>query len=137
MWDSNPRAVSDTLLSREVHLTRLCQLTIFGGERGTRTPTPTARPSDFKSAAAMPIRLISPLFLVPLAGFEPTTPWFEAKYSIQLSYRGEYFTKNPTRSSAGSSTYLNPLGGVRSTSSFHTGINTSARCLIQSGFPRR
>ena len=22
-----------------------------------------------------------------LAGFEPTTPWFVAKYSIQLSYR--------------------------------------------------
>jgi hypothetical protein len=24
--------------------------------------------------------------LVHPAGFEPTTPWFEAKYSIQLSY---------------------------------------------------
>jgi hypothetical protein len=24
-----------------------------------------------------------------LAGFEPTTPWFVAKYSIQLSYRRE------------------------------------------------
>ncbi len=24
--------------------------------------------------------------LVRLAGFEPTTPWFVAKYSIQLSY---------------------------------------------------
>jgi transcription elongation factor GreB len=23
---------------------------------------------------------------VRLAGFEPTTPWFVAKYSIQLSY---------------------------------------------------
>ncbi len=29
----------------------------------------------------------NPLFwLVRLAGFEPTTPWFVAKYSIQLSY---------------------------------------------------
>ncbi len=26
------------------------------------------------------------IFLVRLAGFEPTTPWFVAKYSIQLSY---------------------------------------------------
>ena len=26
------------------------------------------------------------LFLARLAGFEPTTPWFVAKYSIQLSY---------------------------------------------------
>src|SRR5450830_1534870 len=28
----------------------------------------------------------SPLNLVRLAGIEPTTPWFVAKYSIQLSY---------------------------------------------------
>ena len=26
------------------------------------------------------------LLLARLAGFEPTTPWFVAKYSIQLSY---------------------------------------------------
>ena len=26
------------------------------------------------------------LFVVRLAGIEPTTPWFVAKYSIQLSY---------------------------------------------------
>ena len=26
------------------------------------------------------------LILVRLAGIEPTTPWFVAKYSIQLSY---------------------------------------------------
>ena len=26
------------------------------------------------------------VLLVRLAGFEPTTPWFVAKYSIQLSY---------------------------------------------------
>ncbi len=30
--------------------------------------------------------MISLLILVRLAGFEPTTPWFVAKYSIQLSY---------------------------------------------------
>jgi hypothetical protein len=26
--------------------------------------------------------------MVPAAGLEPTTPWFEARYSIQLSYAG-------------------------------------------------
>ncbi|MEY2887013.1 MAG: hypothetical protein RI913_432, partial [Pseudomonadota bacterium] len=29
---------------------------------------------------------LGPLVLVRLAGIEPTTPWFVAKYSIQLSY---------------------------------------------------
>ena len=29
------------------------------------------------------------MLLARLAGFEPTTPWFVAKYSIQLSYRRE------------------------------------------------
>jgi hypothetical protein len=34
--------------------------------------------------------------LVRLAGFEPTTPWFVAKYSIQLSYsRSRTFGANP------------------------------------------
>ena len=28
----------------------------------------------------------SPIHMVRLAGIEPTTPWFVAKYSIQLSY---------------------------------------------------
>lgn len=28
------------------------------------------------------------IFMVPPAGFKPTTPWFEARYSIQLSYGG-------------------------------------------------
>jgi hypothetical protein len=31
-------------------------------------------------------------YLVRLAGFEPTTPWFVAKYSIQLSYSRSTFT---------------------------------------------
>ena len=31
----------------------------------------------------------NPLNLVRLAGIEPTTPWFVAKYSIQLSYSRE------------------------------------------------
>ena len=29
---------------------------------------------------------LNPSYLVRLAGIEPTTPWFVAKYSIQLSY---------------------------------------------------
>ena len=33
--------------------------------------------------------LILLLLLVRLAGIEPTTPWFVAKYSIQLSYSRE------------------------------------------------
>ena len=32
---------------------------------------------------------MDPLNLVRLAGIEPTTPWFVAKYSIQLSYSRE------------------------------------------------
>src|SRR5471032_1543175 len=32
---------------------------------------------------------MGPLYLVRLAGIEPTTPWFVAKYSIQLSYSRE------------------------------------------------
>src|ERR1035437_1264995 len=36
-----------------------------------------------------PNRLIYHNQMVRLAGFEPTTPWFVAKYSIQLSYRRE------------------------------------------------
>ena len=33
--------------------------------------------------------LICKQILVRLAGIEPTTPWFVAKYSIQLSYSRE------------------------------------------------
>ena len=40
------------------------------------------------------IRRCEPLFnLVRLAGIEPTTPWFVAKYSIQLSYSRSGKTK--------------------------------------------
>ena len=34
----------------------------------------------------MPFDIKSLIHMVRLAGFEPTTPWFVAKYSIQLSY---------------------------------------------------
>jgi hypothetical protein len=33
--------------------------------------------------------------LARLAGIEPTTPWFVAKYSIQLSYSREALNYNP------------------------------------------
>ena len=36
-----------------------------------------------------PNRLMYNDIMARLAGFEPTTPWFVAKYSIQLSYRRE------------------------------------------------
>ena len=37
------------------------------------------------------------LILVRLAGIEPTTPWFVAKYSIQLSYSRKTSTTSPIR----------------------------------------
>ncbi|CAI8692120.1 hypothetical protein EMIT0111MI5_160050 [Burkholderia sp. IT-111MI5] len=40
----------------------------------------------------------SPFKVARLAGFEPTTPWFVAKYSIQLSYSR---TQNGTASTVG------------------------------------
>ena len=39
MWDSNPRALSNTLLSREVHLAELCQLTILNLFIATQCPS--------------------------------------------------------------------------------------------------
>jgi hypothetical protein len=58
----------------------------------------TAKPQAKKNASeAKPLRRQSISYcLVRLAGFEPTTPWFVAKYSIQLSYSREaskYSTK--------------------------------------------
>ena len=44
------------------------------GERGLKTKKPQS---------VSTLRLV---VLVRLAGIEPTTPWFVAKYSIQLSY---------------------------------------------------
>ena len=37
-------------------------------------------------------------FLVRLAGIEPTTPWFVAKYSIQLSYSREALNSSTKKS---------------------------------------
>ena len=38
---------------------------------------------------ALKHRCFRAIHLVRLAGIEPTTPWFVAKYSIQLSYSRE------------------------------------------------
>ena len=43
-----------------------------------------AREGERKRKRAFPEE--SPFKVARLAGFEPTTPWFVAKYSIQLSY---------------------------------------------------
>ena len=47
-----------------------------------------ARVSDkiWNKKRACDFVITGPNFLVRLAGIEPTTPWFVAKYSIQLSY---------------------------------------------------
>ena len=57
--------------------------------------------------------------LVRLAGIEPTTPWFVAKYSIQLSYSRvssdcNSFTSFPEPSAGGSfsSVLLLPFGSL-------------------------
>jgi hypothetical protein len=47
----------------------------------TRAGTPETKKPQSKNSEA--------LRLVRLAGIEPTTPWFVAKYSIQLSYSRE------------------------------------------------
>ena len=44
----------------------------------------TRRRQDMKKGPALWALALS--VMVRLAGFEPTTPWFVAKYSIQLSY---------------------------------------------------
>jgi hypothetical protein len=49
-----------------------------------------------------------------LAGFEPTTPWFVAKYSIQLSYSREACNYSSTRAAAflDHSHHLGSVGGI-------------------------
>ena len=43
-----------------------------------------------EKAKGLQTEICNPLtILVRLAGIEPTTPWFVAKYSIQLSYSRE------------------------------------------------
>ena len=45
--------------------------------------TPDAQKKDLENDSPSPFCFVQ---MVRLAGFEPTTPWFVAKYSIQLSY---------------------------------------------------
>ena len=65
-----------------------CECGAVGGE-GPDMRSCVARVEGAKknSLEAEASRLFSRTeILVRLAGFEPTTPWFVAKYSIQLSY---------------------------------------------------
>ena len=50
------------------------------------SPPKVPRQKTTAGKAGLPSRWFKRDFLVRLAGFEPTTPWFVAKYSIQLSY---------------------------------------------------
>ncbi len=54
----------------------------------------------------------SPYILVRLAGIEPTTPWFVAKYSIQLSYSREerYYSTSMARLIGVGSIYIASTG---------------------------
>jgi hypothetical protein len=60
---------------------------IFGAGQHMTKPQQEQWPSP-KKKGIRPLDLI-PYILVRLAGIEPTTPWFVAKYSIQLSYSRE------------------------------------------------
>lgn len=60
---------------------------LYGGSGETRTHTPIAGPSVFKTVAAMPIRLTLPL-LVPRAGLEPATHDFSGHCSTRLELPG-------------------------------------------------
>lgn len=63
----------------------LSQLSLLGGRGETRTHTPIAEPSVFKTAAAMPIRLTLP-YLVLLAGTDPTSRSYQGRV-LPLYYR--------------------------------------------------
>ena len=63
----------------------------FPQSENQTTKEKAARPSR-------PNRLFHLLLMARLAGFEPTTPWFVAKYSIQLSYRREHWIIAEARS---------------------------------------
>ncbi len=63
--------------------------TIQYGPRIQRTGTERAPDNEsetHKAKRASPCGANPLIHMVRLAGIEPTTPWFVAKYSIQLSY---------------------------------------------------
>ena len=55
---------------------------------------PSGIPSTERRKDLEPFDSKSLIHLVRLAGIEPTTPWFVAKYSIQLSYSRNYADYN-------------------------------------------
>ena len=57
-----------------------------GGVRQWRQANSKNKPESRKPRKPFDFRGV---YLVRLAGIEPTTPWFVAKYSIQLSYSRE------------------------------------------------
>jgi two-component sensor histidine kinase len=67
-------------MARLIEITNLCE-----AERRRPSLLSIFRPGKDKRAHLA----MDPLYLVRLAGIEPTTPWFVAKYSIQLSYSRE------------------------------------------------
>ena len=56
----------------------------FGETATERQPERSQKPERRKDLASFNAKPL--ILLVRLAGIEPTTPWFVAKYSIQLSY---------------------------------------------------
>ena len=54
-----------------------------------------SRAENRKGSAA--IKTTEPELLVRQVGFEPATPWFVARYSIQLSYRRTLFSALSSR----------------------------------------
>jgi NADH:ubiquinone oxidoreductase subunit 2 (subunit N) len=73
---SFPRSVALTQL-------RFTLLTVTSSQRDLH-PQVCAHAGRTRKSPQLALRAF--LFLVRLAGIEPTTPWFVAKYSIQLSY---------------------------------------------------
>src|SRR5450755_82935 len=78
-----PRWCARTHTLRQISLRRM---RIACGDR-ERTANAITAQICHRTRKTKGLRLGNPSFsLVRLAGFEPTTPWFVAKYSIQLSY---------------------------------------------------
>ena len=73
------------------------------------------RTTRSKNQKGLQTEICNPLiYLVRLAGIEPTTPWFVAKYSIQLSYSRVKRNYSTTTTRFGSSRFFYPLRVTRS-----------------------
>ena len=76
------------------------------------------------------IRRCKPLFnLVRLAGIEPTTPWFVAKYSIQLSYSRSGKTKVYHRNQALRPSSHGVIHLIMKLGQGHRGIQLPRQCV--------